>query len=91
MRSSDSRAASFQEQAGLPPDELLRLAKDVEKEMKRAAKDLEFERAAELRDRLTEIRRRLEDGDGAEAAASVAAGAGRGRPRGRAGGRPGRR
>ena len=86
-----SRAASFQEQAGLPPDELLRLAKDVEKEMKRAAKDLEFERAAELRDRLTEIRRRLEDGDGAEAAPSVAAGAGRGRPRGRAGGRPGRR
>jgi excinuclease ABC subunit B len=54
-------AATFQEQAGLPPDELLRLAKDVEKEMKRAARDLEFERAAELRDRLTEIRRRLEE------------------------------
>jgi excinuclease ABC subunit B len=86
-----SRAASFQEQAGLPPDELLRLAKDVEKEMKRAARDLEFERAAELRDRLTEIRRRLEEGDGAEAAAPAAAGAGRGRPRGRSGGRPGRR
>src|ERR1039457_4590279 len=56
-----TRAASFQEEAGLPPDELLRLAKDVEKEMKRAARDLEFERAAELRDRLTEIRRRLEE------------------------------
>ena len=57
-------AATFQEQAGLPPDELLRLAKDVEKEMKRAARDLEFERAAELRDRLTEIRRRLEESGG---------------------------
>jgi len=32
-------AATFQDQAGLPPDELLRLAKDVEKEMKRAARD----------------------------------------------------
>jgi excinuclease ABC subunit B len=59
-------AATFQEQAGLPPDELLRLAKDVEKEMKRAARDLEFERAAELRDRLTEIRRRLEESDGGD-------------------------
>jgi excinuclease ABC subunit B len=55
------RAAAFQEAAGLPPDEVLRLAKDVEKEMLRAARDLEFERAAELRDRLTELRRRLED------------------------------
>ena len=32
------RAAAFQEAAGLPPDEVLRLAKDVEKEMLRAAK-----------------------------------------------------
>jgi excinuclease ABC subunit B len=54
------RAAAFQEAAGLPPDELLRLAKDVEKEMLRAARDLEFERAAELRDRLVELRRRME-------------------------------
>jgi len=55
-----TRAAAFQEAAGLPPDELLRLAKDVEKEMLRAARDLEFERAAELRDRLVGLRRRLE-------------------------------
>ena len=58
-----TRAAAFQEAAGLPPDELLRLAKDVEKEMLRAARDLEFERAAELRDRLVELRRRLEGKD----------------------------
>ena len=57
----NSLAAAFQESAGLPPDELLRLAKDVEKEMKRAAKELEFERAAELRDRLVQLRQRIED------------------------------
>ncbi len=57
------RAAAFQEASGLPPDEVLRLAKDVEKEMLRAARDLEFERAAELRDRLVELRRRLEGKD----------------------------
>jgi excinuclease ABC subunit B len=62
-------AAEFQESAGLPPDELLRLAKEVEREMKRAARDLEFERAAELRDRLTGLRRRIDDPD-AEAAAA---------------------
>ena len=94
-------AATFQEQAGLPPDELLRLAKDVEKEMKRAARDLEFERAAELRDRLTEIRRRLEEsgerdpgaaGEGTVMPGEVRSGAGGDRPRSGAGGdRPGSR
>jgi excinuclease ABC subunit B len=77
------RAAAFQEAAGLPPDELLRLAKDVEKEMLRAARDLEFERAAELRDRLVELRRRLDD-DSPERQALAAGGNGNGasaRPR----------
>ena len=66
-----AHAAEFQESAGLPPDELLRLAKEVEREMKRAARDLEFERAAELRDRLTDLRRRIDDPE-AEAAAAAA-------------------
>ena len=86
-----ARAATFQEASGLPPDELLRLAKDVEKEMKRAAHDLEFERAAELRDRLTEIRRRLEEGDGAPEGAVPVGGGTAVRPRsgsGRSAGRP---
>jgi excinuclease UvrABC nuclease subunit len=39
--------------------------------MKRAARDLEFERAAELRDRLTGLRRRIDDPE-AEAAAVAA-------------------
>ncbi len=73
-RELSTSAASFQEAAGLPPDELLRLAREVEKEMKRAARDLEFERAAELRDRLTDIRRRLDEGAGTEEAAVTGTG-----------------
>jgi excinuclease ABC subunit B len=41
----------------LPPDELNKLIKQVEKEMKEAAKALEFEKAALLRDQLVELRR----------------------------------
>ncbi|MEZ4636218.1 MAG: helicase-related protein [Caldilineaceae bacterium] len=40
----------------LPRDELAKLIKNIEKEMKEAAKDLEFERAAALRDQLIELR-----------------------------------
>src|SRR5438034_346844 len=42
--------------AGLP-DEIERLIKDLERQMKKAARDLQFERAAELRDRLVALRR----------------------------------
>ena len=92
-RELSTSAASFQEAAGLPPDELLRLAREVEKEMKRAARDLEFERAAELRDRLTDIRRRLDEGADTEEAVGTGAGGSRryggGRPA--RGGPPGSR
>ena len=40
----------------LPPEELQKLVKQVEAEMKAAAKALEFERAAALRDQLMELR-----------------------------------
>jgi len=40
----------------IPKDELLRLIKDLEGQMKRAAKDLEFEKAALLRDEVVELR-----------------------------------
>jgi excinuclease ABC subunit B len=79
-----TRASIFQEAAGLPPDELLRLARDVEREMKRAARDLEFERAADLRDKLVEVRRRIDDGDagaGGQLAGTSSGSRGRGRPR----------
>ena len=40
----------------LPRDELTRLIKDLEGQMKQAAKDLEFEKAALLRDEVVELR-----------------------------------
>jgi excinuclease ABC subunit B len=43
----------------LPKDELVRLIKDLESQMKQAAKDLEFERAAALRDEVVELRGQL--------------------------------
>jgi len=49
-------AVEFQEAKGLPPDELLRVTLELEKAMRRAAGNLEFERAAALRDRLVALR-----------------------------------
>jgi excinuclease ABC subunit B len=43
----------------LPKDEIQHLIEETEKKMKQAAKDLEFERAAVLRDQLLELRRLL--------------------------------
>jgi excinuclease ABC subunit B len=40
----------------MPPDELARLVKDLESQMKEAAKQLEFERAAALRDEVVQLR-----------------------------------
>jgi excinuclease ABC subunit B len=54
-------AAEFQDAVGLPPDQLLRLTKEVEKAMHKAASNLEFERAAQMRDRLVGLRRMATD------------------------------
>ena len=45
----------------IPKDELARLVKDLEGQMKQAAKNLEFERAASVRDQIVETRRRMEE------------------------------
>ena len=44
----------------IPRDELARMVKDLESQMKTAAKNLEFEKAALLRDQIVELRRIVE-------------------------------
>lgn len=44
-------------------EELQKLVKEVEKQMKRAAADLNFEAAAELRDRMVELKTKIKDFD----------------------------
>jgi len=46
--------------SALPPDELVRLIKQLEREMKAAAGNLAFEKAAVLRDQIIELRRARE-------------------------------
>ncbi len=74
----------------MPKDELLRTVKDLESAMKTAAKNLEFEKAAALRDQIVELRRTLLDSDEEELSAFASV-AGRGGPmrwgRSQAGGR----
>ncbi len=45
----------------LPRDEITRMVHELETQMKNAARDLEFERAAQLRDQIVELRRELVD------------------------------
>ena len=47
--------------AALPRGERLRMVRDLEKEMHRAAEELRFEEAALLRDQIIELRRSLQD------------------------------
>ncbi len=47
----------------IPRGEAMRLIKELEKQMKAAAAELEFEKAAILRDQIIELRRNLEDQD----------------------------
>ncbi len=45
--------------AGIPREDALRLIKDLESQMRNAAKQLDFEKAAQLRDQIIEIRRSM--------------------------------
>lgn len=42
-------------------DELEKLIKDISKQMRKAAAELNFEAAAELRDKMTELKKQLQD------------------------------
>ncbi|MCC6382102.1 MAG: excinuclease ABC subunit UvrB [Dehalococcoidia bacterium] len=80
--------------ADLPKGDLLRLVKEMETQMKAAAKALEFEKAAALRDQIVDLRRQLAGSDEEElhAFAAVAGGGGPLRyGRSQAGGRDRRR
>ncbi|MGE5596949.1 MAG: excinuclease ABC subunit UvrB [Hyphomicrobiales bacterium] len=63
----------------MPKDEIARMVKELESEMKAAARNLEFEKAAGLRDQVVELRRQLVGTDEEELQAFAAV-AGRGGP-----------
>ncbi|GAC1654249.1 MAG: excinuclease ABC subunit UvrB [Ktedonobacteraceae bacterium] len=58
MVGADGKATSVA-LAGIPKDEALRLIKDLESQMRNAAKQLDFEKAAQLRDQVIEVRRSM--------------------------------
>src|SRR5437870_663041 len=49
--------------AGVPREDLLAIVRDLEKEMRRLSKELQFEDAARVRDRIILLRRRLSGAD----------------------------
>ena len=51
--------APYTAATGLSQDEIARLIKQLESQMKTAARNLEFEKAASLRDQIVELRRSL--------------------------------
>jgi excinuclease ABC subunit B len=59
VRAVAEKAATYEVATELPKDEVVRLLKEMESQMKAAARQLEFERAAELRDQITQLRRRM--------------------------------
>ncbi len=63
LRVAESKAeyaANSMGEIGIPRDEIMRLVKDLEVQMKLSARNLEFEKAALLRDQVIELRRSLE-------------------------------
>ncbi|MDP6512674.1 MAG: excinuclease ABC subunit UvrB, partial [SAR202 cluster bacterium] len=54
---AETRATYMVDQGDMPKDDLLRLIKDLESQMKTAARSLEFEKAALLRDQITDLRK----------------------------------
>ena len=71
-------AADLTGAAGLPREDLIAIVRDLEKEMKRLSRELAYEDAAKVRDRIMALRRRIageesggEDGDVALAIAAT--------------------
>jgi excinuclease ABC subunit B len=80
--------AEYEAIAGMPPDEVIKLGKRLEREMAKAARDLQFERAAQLRDQLIGLRKAMTDTRAVGEEQAVGAGSGGpGAPSRRGGGR----
>jgi excinuclease ABC subunit B len=56
-------AIEIMARAGVPREDLLAIVRDLEKEMRRLSKELQFEDAARVRDRIIALRRRLSGED----------------------------
>ena len=54
---AETQATYAVDSADMPRDDIVRLIKDLESQMKTAAKSLEFEKAALLRDQITDLRK----------------------------------
>jgi len=54
---AETRVTYMVDQGDMPKDDLLRLIKDLESQMKTAARAMEFEKAALLRDQITDLRK----------------------------------
>ncbi len=61
LRQVAEEPAAYSTAADLPRDEIARMVKELERQMKTAARDLKYERAALLRDQIMELRRDLVD------------------------------
>jgi excinuclease ABC subunit B len=63
LRVAAEEKGAYRVGKAMPKDELARLIRELEKQMKQAAKDLEFEKAALLRDQVFELRQQMEEQD----------------------------
>ncbi len=61
VRTVAETRAAYGTGAAIPKDEIARLIRDLQKQMKAAADALEFEKAALIRDQIFELRQQLED------------------------------
>ncbi len=61
VRAVAEARAEYGTAAAIPKDEIARLIRDLQKQMKAAADALEFEKAALIRDQIYELRQQLED------------------------------
>ena len=59
LRRVAEEPAPYTTAADLPRDEIARMVKELERQMKTAARELQYERAALLRDQIVELRREL--------------------------------